>query len=473
MEGPFPERIFIMGWNRMKIGRAAGRMGVLLFWLMVWQLLAMLVHQDLLVATPIAVGKRLLSDAGEADFWRTAVTSLLRILAGFLTGLVTGGLLAVLCMRSRAAESLLCPFVNFIKSVPVACFTVVLLIWWGVGFLSVAVSLLMVFPASFFSTLEGMRALDPGAREMARVFRLTLMTRVFYLYRPALKPFFMGNLRTAVGLAWKSGVAAEVIGMPAFSIGERIYLSKVYFDTAGIFAWTAVVVLLSRAFEWGVMALSERFFSMDIPCREPLPVKSAPRDIRIQGMNKSFGGKQVLHNFSMEIPAGSVKWISWPSGGGKTTLLRILMGLERADEDRRTVISGGDPSKECCVLFQEDRLCNDFSAVKNVELVTGDKQRAREVLLELLEEELLEKPCSELSGGERRRVALARALAARGSYLLLDEPFIGLDSEAADLARSVILRRKGSRTLLIASHSLPAPSKAPLRPSSVWTETHD
>ena len=104
------------------------------------------------------------------------------------------------------------------------------------------------------------------------------------------------------------------------------------------------------------------------------------------------------------------------------------------------------------MLFQEDRLCEEATALENVTMVTGDLQKAMDALKPILPEHCLQKPCRELSGGEKRRVALARALAAEGNYLLLDEPFSGLDEETARICREEILRKKGDRTLVIASH---------------------
>lgn len=430
--------------------RVVRKIGVLLFWIVLWQIAAMLIHQDLLFASPIAAGKRLLQEMVSLNFWQIAGMSFGRISLGFLTGLLLGIVSAVLCEKSKVIGALAEPFVNFVKAVPVVCFVVLFLIWWGASFLSVAVSFLMVFPAVFFSTLEGLRAVDYRQREMADVFDLPRLSRIFYLYRPALKPFFLGNVRTAVGLAWKSGVAAEVIGLASFSIGEKIYLSKVYFDTAGVFAWTIVVVALSVCFETLVMALLKLFFSWEYALAAPVRKTEKGAGIIVEKLSKSYDGQKVLENCSLEVPKGGTRWLNWPSGAGKTTLLRILLGLE--EPDRSSICSyGGAP----CVLFQEDRLCMDYSPIINVTLVNGSKEKAEEILSDLLDKELLEKPCETLSGGERRRVALARALAAQGSVLLLDEPFAGLDRDTIQRAWKVILKHQGQRTLLIASHILP------------------
>ena len=106
----------------------------------------------------------------------------------------------------------------------------------------------------------------------------------------------------------------------------------------------------------------------------------------------------------------------------------------------------------CSMVFQEDRLCEDYSAVKNVELVTGDREKAREALEKLLEKEALDRPCRQLSGGMRRRVALVRAMEAQSAYVLLDEPFAGMDPETRKRAKRYIREKQAGRTVIIADH---------------------
>lgn len=143
---------------------------------------------------------------------------------------------------------------------------------------------------------------------------------------------------------------------------------------------------------------------------------------------------------------GRIYYLRSPSGSGKTTLLRLLAGLERPDRGRIRV------EGNCSMVFQEDRLCREYSAVKNVELVTGDAASARRALELLLDPGTMEQPCGELSGGMKRRVALARAMEADCAIVLLDEPFAGMDDRTRARAEEYIRRRQGGRTLVIATH---------------------
>ena len=422
---------------------------IVLLWLFIWQGAGLLIRNPFLFATPLQTAKALMQNLANDDFWRTVLMTLCRIGAGFFLGVIAGILLATLSKAFPLFAEIISPVISLAKTVPVVCFVVLFLIWWGASFLSVAISFLMVFTAVYFSTLEGLLATDRSLLEMAEVFRLPFGTKVFYLYRTALKPFFLGSLKTALGLAWKSGVAAEVIGVPAHSIGEGLYLAKISLDTAGIFAWTVVTCLLSFGFEKLVLWLAKQLFAMQVPCKAPKEVQEKPGEIRLTNVRKSFGEQKVLSDYSLTLAPGEEKMLSWPSGAGKTTLLRILSGLEKADAGE---VTGAGVEAGIGMLFQEDRLLLEQSALWNVYVVTGSMEKARDALKPLLEESLWEKPCKSLSGGERRRVALARALAAGGNLLLLDEPFAGLDEERILICSEEIKKSKKHRTILIASH---------------------
>lgn len=167
-------------------------------------------------------------------------------------------------------------------------------------------------------------------------------------------------------------------------------------------------------------------------------------------VGKSFDGKPVLQGINWRIKEGEKWLVSGISGIGKTTLLRLLMGLETPDSGRISGASG----LRFAPVFQEDRLVEHWSAKANVELVCPDAARAREMLNALLPGAALNQPVRTLSGGMRRRVALARALAAESDILVLDEPFTGLDPAAAERAAQVIAAYRGGRTVVAVSHGM-------------------
>lgn len=471
------------GWNKLP---------VLLFWLAVWEAVALIAGNAVLVASPVETFREFLRLLGESSFYFSLGKSILRIGGGFAAGLFCAAFLAFLAYRIPFVESLFTPLMRFLLAVPVASFAVLLLIWWGASFLSAAVSFLVVLPQFYVSFTEGMKSLDKKMLQMAEVYRLPGFSRFFYVYRPALKPFLYSSMKISLGMCWKSGVAAEVIGLPDFSIGEGLYFSKITLNTAGVFAWTGVIILLSILFEKLVLNGTERFLNWEPEVKKPGNTSSGRRagkaereqepgsekatgkerepgsgktegkeresgetkaagkagteEIRVRGLCKAYGETRVFQNFSAVYEKGRIYYLRQPSGSGKTTLLSILAGIEKADAGSIRV------PERVSMLFQEDRLCEEYDAIKNVELVCGNRKQASEALLKLLEPESLEKPCSSLSGGMKRRVALVRAMEAEADFVLLDEPFAGMDRENRRMAEQYIQERQQGRTILIATH---------------------
>ncbi|MBO4677189.1 MAG: ATP-binding cassette domain-containing protein [Oscillospiraceae bacterium] len=174
--------------------------------------------------------------------------------------------------------------------------------------------------------------------------------------------------------------------------------------------------------------------------------------VTLKELSKSYGGSPVLERISLTLEPGKPLCVTGPSGCGKTTLLRCVLGLEKPDSGTVTYSSGSRP--RFGVLFQEDRLFDHLDAVENLRLAAGEKDRdaLRAALLALLPSDVLDRPVSALSGGQRRRVALVRALRPGGAAVILDEPFTGLDAAAAAQASAFILRELGDRPLLLALH---------------------
>lgn len=443
--------------NRIKRGI------ILLFWLGIWQLAALLIGNSLLAAGPVDTVKALFREAAVISFWQTVGITLAKFLAGFLLALFLGVLLGALSYRYSLVGELLAPLMLLAKAVPVASFVVILLIWWGAERLSVAISFLIALPIIYVNVREGLGNTDKKLLEMAEVFGLPFWSRFFYIYRPAIQPFLEGTLETALSMGIKAGVAAEIIGIPKFSIGGELYLSKIYLDTAGVFAWTFVVIILSFLLEKAVLLLWKNFCAWN-----PEPGlgghKTAGEEqngrgsLVLENICKNYRDKEVLRHINMELKQGGIYCLMAASGAGKTTLLHILAGIVKADEGH---IYRGEKEAEkkdtgrnlrVSMVFQEDRLVEGVSALRNVELVCANEERARLILEQLLPGEDLLKPVKSLSGGMRRRVCIARALAGESDILLLDEPFNGLDELNRNRAIQVVLEHRGERLLLTATH---------------------
>lgn len=158
-------------------------------------------------------------------------------------------LLASLAAGRTWFQNLLAPPVVVVKAVPVASFIILALVWLDAEALSLFISTLMVFPPVYLNVLEGLRQTDQKLLELARVYRIPFRRRVWGVYLPQALPYFRSAASLALGLCWKAGVAAEVIGLPAGTIGERLYTAKIYLQTPDLFAWTAVILALSAIFE--------------------------------------------------------------------------------------------------------------------------------------------------------------------------------------------------------------------------------
>ncbi len=216
-----------------------------LFWLLVWHFTAVAMDQKLLLASPLAVAERLFELIREPDFLKSIAFSLGRILLGFALGLAIGTLLATIASKVMFVRQLFAPLISVMKSIPVASFTILAIIWVGSKNLSVLVSVLIAIPIIYSNMLEGIDSLDPKLKTMAQVFEIPTRKRFFGIYMSQILPYFRSASKLAMGLCWKSGVAAEVIGIPDGSIGEKLYMSKVYLETEDLFAWTLLIILLS------------------------------------------------------------------------------------------------------------------------------------------------------------------------------------------------------------------------------------
>ena len=479
---------------------AAGA-AVAAFWLAVWEAASLALAQPLIFPGPVAAAESLLQLVTEPGTWLILLGSGARILGGLALACAVAAVLAAASWRSGVCRRLVAPALSFVKATPVACAVVLLLIWLGSARVSIAAVFLMALPGVYFSLLQGLDEVDGPLAQMMRVHGVRgirfLLARVW----PSVLPFVLSCARSVIGMSWKAGVAAELIGMAQQTVGERIYQAKLLIETSDLFAWTVLVVAMS----WACERVLVRLLELSGPVAWRLAVRlhgrgraggagaaggrgvvgavgAADADEGADGRGIS-GGREAagackavdvlraadgcgvvddrgadfavpvhvvaagrapwapaLADVALDVPAGGRLCVMGPSGVGKTTLLGFAVA---------------DAPAQAAVVFQDARLVEQTSALDNVLLcaprgVTGVQAAA--LLRELIPEVDPQAPVTELSGGQRRRVELARALLAPGGLLVLDEPFAGLDAAARDRAARIVLERRRGRTLIVATH---------------------
>ncbi len=484
------------------------RLALTLVWILIWQVIALVVNNPIILAGPIEVAVTLASDALTAEFWSSIGFSLVRITVGFLAAFIMGISIGVWAGHNKALAEFLEPAVQFMKSVPIVCFIVILLIWFGSSYVSAIAVFLVAFPALYAAVLEALRVRDQKMMQLLKVFRVSVWRRTFAFSWPSFLPFLLSASRIAVGMSWKAGVAAELIGLPLGSIGENIYQAKLTFSSAELFSWTIVVVVISlicekvflmvlrRSERWAWQAAMPSFErqreqkqrepgrgSKNVPKSQKegegidhrlsnssgekvsAPSAVSPNDAGVvpecsalgrpdepsclKQITVSFAQQTVLKELTVQLEPGKRYALRGVSGSGKTTLLLVLEGLI-VPESGAVEVNG-----KVAAVFQEARLFEKRSAIENVQFFVGhcvSRIQISLMLQELLPLESLHKPVSELSGGMRRRVELVRALLSPTQLVLLDEPFAGLDDKSKAQAQKFLDRELKGRTLVVSTH---------------------
>ncbi len=223
--------------------------------LIVWQLFAMLLNNKLLLVTPVKVIERLSQLVLTSEYWAAVSFSLIRIFLGFCLAIVVALIFAIVANKYKFVDTLLWPYVTAMKATPVTSFIILCLIWLSAKSLSILTVFLIVFPIVYSNTYEALNTVDIKLLEMANIFKMKMSKKIRCIYIPHIMPFINSTMIISIGMAWKAGVAAEVIGMPGGSIGDFMYEAKLYLSTADLFAWTATIIALSMIIE-KVLSLS-------------------------------------------------------------------------------------------------------------------------------------------------------------------------------------------------------------------------
>lgn len=239
--------------------RGVGTVLFIVLALAIWETVALAVAAPYIVPKPQDVAVRAVELMVTAGFWQAVGWSLLRVLVGFACGMVLG----VACALPMAAwphvRAVFAPFVKVMRTVPVVCFILLMLLWVNATWLSAIISALMVLPVAWTGAIEALDSIDRGIVEVARVFKLGAMRRLFKLYLPAIAPQLLSTAVVGLGLAWKSGITAEVLALPMFGMGSGIYHAKIALEAADIFVWALVIIVISLAMETALRACASHF----------------------------------------------------------------------------------------------------------------------------------------------------------------------------------------------------------------------
>ncbi len=219
------------------------------FWIAVWQILSIIVGQKILLPSPLDALKSFFTLLFTAKFLTAAGFTVGKILSGFFAALLASIVLVIISSVSDFAKTVITPFLTALKSVPVASFVILALIWISSSYLSAFISFVMVLPVLYINLLSGIESTPSEMKEMAKMYEIKPLKKALYVFMPYAVPYFKSGCKIALGLCWKAGVAAELIGIPTGSVGEQLYFSKVYFQTSDLFAWTLVIILISVLFE--------------------------------------------------------------------------------------------------------------------------------------------------------------------------------------------------------------------------------
>lgn len=204
---------------------------------------------DFIFPTTFQTAKALFLLFCSGTFWKSLAFSLLRVLLGFSIGLLIGVLLAPLSYRFPIFRALISPMMSVIKSTPVASFIMVLWCFIGSSPVPIVIGALMVAPLIYHNLYDAMHTYNSELEEVCTIYEVTGYRRFRYLYLPQLLNFLIPSTVSGMGLCWKASIAAEIIAYTSNSIGQHIYLSKVFLEGAELFAYTVTVIFMSLIFE--------------------------------------------------------------------------------------------------------------------------------------------------------------------------------------------------------------------------------
>ncbi len=228
------------------------------FWVGIWYILYFLIDNSLLFPSFHEVIVRLLEIMSTPDFYKIILQSVVRILVGLILAVILGILIAIPTAKVKLLHSFLSPFMTVLKATPVASFIILLLLWIGRDVAPAIISVCVVLPVVWTGVEIGILQTDKKLIEMSRAYNMSVGQKLKYVYIPSVTPYFVSSIRSSMGMAWKAGIAAEVLSLPLVSIGKQIFESKLNLETVDLFVWTLVAVVISIVIEKLMLVIFRR-----------------------------------------------------------------------------------------------------------------------------------------------------------------------------------------------------------------------
>ena len=242
----------------MNLKQKLKKPAIVLVWLFLWQIASVWLGHELLLVSPLRTAETLLGLMQHADYWMSIGVSLYRIMLGF--ALAFGTILAFLAWKFHVVHNFWAPMISVMKATPVASFIILALLWVGSSHISTLCSFVMGMPIIYSNVYQGLSNIDGKLLEVGKIFRMSRKRQITEIFIPSLKPHLMSAIMVGIGFCWKSGVAAEVIGLANNTIGVHLYNAKVYLETPELFAWTVTIILLSVSIEKLLVCVLQRMW---------------------------------------------------------------------------------------------------------------------------------------------------------------------------------------------------------------------
>lgn len=234
---------------KISIIKKSRKIAILIFWILIWELCSLFINQTLFLPSPFVVFKVLMSLIGDAYFWKSVFYSMARVILGLFLSIVIGIIIGIAAGLNKFIEELLNPLIICIKATPIMSIIILALVWFKSDYVSVFTTILTCFPIIYTNVLQGIKSVDIKLIQMANIYNVKKKYIIKDIYLPSIKHYIVSGILMCLGLGFKVSVSSEVLSTPKYSIGLNLLNSKSMLETAELFAWTIVVILLSFIFE--------------------------------------------------------------------------------------------------------------------------------------------------------------------------------------------------------------------------------